>query len=486
MSPRRVTFALLFLLLALILASAAAWADSHARIVRLSYVEGDVQIDRGDGQGFQPAFLNLPITQGSRLLTHDDGRAEIEFEDGSTLRIVPDTNVVFDQMGLRDSGAKFTSVNLQQGTAYFDLRRKDKKEEFTISAGGQQRLELHHSARFRVDVDPTGLKLAVFDGEVQFDGPGKSVAVKKNETLDTDRTDRFYTSKNITPEPYDSWMKEREQYRKQYSNNSSYNLSSSLYGQTDLNYYGNFFNSPYGYVWRPWYASAAWDPFLDGAWVFYPGFGYNWVSAHPWGWLPYHYGSWVYFQPYGWCWRPGRVWNNWSPVAVIGNPRPGFVPPRPPTTPPARGNGGVVVVGRGPNPGIVHNPRLEDRNPSGQQTLMPRSSPLLKWPSPTVRMPAGSDVSRGLANRRPEGNGGRAPDNTSIYPLSPSITPLHPSTLAPLRPTGPSAPIVPHFPPPVPTQPRIPSSPPRIMSSPSPHMMSAPSIHTSAPHSSRR
>src|SRR5215468_9231461 len=75
MSPRRVMFALLSAIALLLLAS-AAWGDSHARIVRLSYVEGGVQIDRADGQGFQSAFLNLPITQGVRLETRDDGRAE--------------------------------------------------------------------------------------------------------------------------------------------------------------------------------------------------------------------------------------------------------------------------------------------------------------------------------------------------------------------------------------------------------------------------
>ncbi len=479
MSPRRVMFALLvvlIVLLALYLTPAAARADSHARIVRLSYVEGDVQIDRADGQGFERAFLNLPIIQGSRLQTRDDGRAEVEFEDGSTLRIVPGTNLSFDQLGLRDSGAKFTFVNLEQGTAYFDLREKG-KDEFTIIAGSGQRLELRRSARFRVKVDPTGMKLAVFDGEVEFHGPDQSVAVKKNETLDTGRTDRFYTSKNIAPEPYDSWMQERDQYRKQYANNSAYNLSPSLYGRTDLNYYGNFFDSTYGYLWRPWSAGSTWDPFLDGAWVFYPGSGYTWVSAHPWGWLPYHYGSWIYFEPYGWCWQPGRVWNNWSPVAIVRKPRPGFIPPRPPT------NGhNVVIIGRGPNHGVIHNSRLEDRSPLGlqtqTQTQMPRSSSPLKWPGPTIRLPMGTEVSSGGREQRL--------DNRGLYGstwrngmVAQPVAPLRPSTLAPLRPTGPSAPIVPHWPAPVMTQPRIASPPP-------PRMMSAPSIHTSMPHSSRR
>src|SRR6202161_4129188 len=76
-----------------------ALADSQARIVRLSDVQGSVQIDKNTGLGFESAFLNLPITQGTQLKTRDRGRAEIEFEDGSTLRLTPQTTVEFSSLG---------------------------------------------------------------------------------------------------------------------------------------------------------------------------------------------------------------------------------------------------------------------------------------------------------------------------------------------------------------------------------------------------
>src|SRR2546425_4218298 len=62
---------------------ASASAESKARIVRLSEVQGRVQMDRGTGDGFDKTFLNMPVVEGSRLKTGDDGRAEVEFEDGS-------------------------------------------------------------------------------------------------------------------------------------------------------------------------------------------------------------------------------------------------------------------------------------------------------------------------------------------------------------------------------------------------------------------
>ena len=44
-----------------------ALADSQARIVRLSDVQGSVQIDKNTGMGFESAFLNLPIKQGTQV-----------------------------------------------------------------------------------------------------------------------------------------------------------------------------------------------------------------------------------------------------------------------------------------------------------------------------------------------------------------------------------------------------------------------------------
>jgi hypothetical protein len=82
-----------------------SFSDSQARIVRLSEVRGDVQINRNTGQGFEKAPLNLPVTQGARLRT-SSGFAEIEFEDNSTLRLTPNTLIEFPQLELRQSGAR--------------------------------------------------------------------------------------------------------------------------------------------------------------------------------------------------------------------------------------------------------------------------------------------------------------------------------------------------------------------------------------------
>jgi len=335
-----------------------SFADSQARIVRLSDVEGDVQIDRNTGQGYEKAFLNLPITAGTKLRANKDGRAEVEFEDGSTLRITPGTVVGFPELSMRDSGDKVSIVDLQDGTAYVNFAGS-KGDGFTLNFG-REALALTNSAHVRVSMGDTQATLAVFKGDVQADGPSGVVRVgsKQSATFDLTGEDKYTLAKNLEQDPYDSWDKQQQEYHERYASNSSYGNSYSgnsyggnsySYGMSDLNYYGNYVNAPgFGMMWQPYFAGVGWDPFMNGSWVYYPGYGYTWVSAYPWGWMPYRYGSWNYVPGYGWGWRPGTSYRAWNTVPRLVNPPQGYTQLQPPTTP-----GGTVVVNRGPwvNPG---------------------------------------------------------------------------------------------------------------------------------------
>ena len=333
-------------LLLVLLCALPALADSKVRIVRISYVEGDVQLDRGDGHGFIRAFQNMPVIEGVRLWTRSDARAEIEFEDGGTLRLVPDSLVNFEELRTGNSGEKITRVDVQQGTLYADLKDHDHDQlAFTFA---QQELTLRHSSRFRLDIDKEQLKVAVFRGEVELQRHNaERVKIKKNETLavDLNEPERYYLSKGIVEEPHDYWDREREGQRVEAENryrSRTYPVSTVYYGYDDLSPYGSWVLVPtYGYVWRPYNVAFGWDPFAYGAWVFYPGFGYVWNSAYPWGWTPYRYGSWIFIHDRGWCWRGGpRV--NITNINIINAP-PAYVAPRPPTVV----NTNVVTVNNG-------------------------------------------------------------------------------------------------------------------------------------------
>ena len=331
--------------LACSLLAVPSFADSQVRIVRLSQVEGNVQIDRNTGQGYEKAFLNLPLTQGVKLRAKDEGRAEIEFENGSTLRIIPGTIIELPELSLRDSGAKVTAVKVQEGTAYLNFSGA-KDDEFTLSFG-REKIALTHSVHLRVAMGDTDATLAVFKGDVEVAGPSGTVQVgkKQSATFDLVDQDKYTLAKNLDKDPYDAWDKQQEDYHQRYLNSSYTNYSPYAYGMSDLSYYGNYFNVPgYGTMWQPYFTGAGWDPFMNGSWVWYPGFGYTWVSSYPWGWTPYRYGSWLYVPNYGWAWQPGGSRLGWNTVPRVINPPRQFIPPQPPAT----ASHGTVVVGRGP------------------------------------------------------------------------------------------------------------------------------------------
>jgi hypothetical protein len=290
------------------LLAVSALADSQARIVRLSDVQGNVQINKNIGLGFENAFLNLPVTQGTQLKTLSNGRAEIEFEDGSTMRLAPNSTLEFTTLGVDDSGKRVSAMTLTGGMAYLNWLGKD---NLNLNFS-QEKIALERAAHFRIDLGKQAASVAVFKGELAVASPSGSVDVAKNKTATfaSDENDKSTVANKIAPAPLDSWDRESIEYHQEYAKNND-SQSPYSYGLSDLNYYGAYSSIPgYGMMWQPFFAGAGWDPFMDGAWGFYPGMGYMFASAYPWGWLPYRYGNWMYVPPYGWMWQPGG-WNNY-------------------------------------------------------------------------------------------------------------------------------------------------------------------------------
>lgn len=199
MSSRGMIFAAFLLAAWVCLIVSAAWADSQHPTARVKHVQGDVQVDRGDGRGFQPASADLSVNEGVRFRTGEDGVANLEFSDGSNVRIVPDTVLSFDRLGFSESGGRVTSISLQQGTGYFDLRGAE-NDQSTITVA-EQELVVRQPSRFRVNVFPAGIKVAVIDGQVDFHAPHKLVTLRKNDTLDNGETDGLYSSTMLSNQP---------------------------------------------------------------------------------------------------------------------------------------------------------------------------------------------------------------------------------------------------------------------------------------------
>jgi hypothetical protein len=378
----------------------SASGESKARIVRLSQVQGTVQFDRAAGNGFDKAFINLPVIESSRLKTGKDGRAEVEFEDGSTLRLAPSSEVDFIRLALGDDGQKLSTVQLVSGTVYADLHPKKAGQktgdQFLLDFAGEA-VTVPQAAHFRVQLAAATATLAVFKGKLSATSPAGQIEVTekhsatialtnkdltKNDLTSNDPTkndlasdpakkNTFVIAKNYKDDPSDDWDRQQTGYHDRYASVGNSSLSSPYgYGMSDLNYYGNFMTVPgYGNVWQPYFMGANWSPFQDGGWAFYPGAGYMWVSGYPWGWMPYNYGNWAFAPVYGWVWQPGN-WNSWNALPLVVNAPARMIVP----TAPASGHQTVMVgLGLAANP-AGEAPRRLTINPGSAGFGVPRGS----------------------------------------------------------------------------------------------------------------
>lgn len=309
---------------------------SKVRIVRLSEVKGQVQLDRNNGRGFEPGISNLPIVENSKLKT-GEGVAEVEFEDNSSLRVAPNSIVEFPRLERMAGGGTASTVHITQGMAYVSLV-KSKDNQFNL-AFGDQNLTLSAPSHVRLQLSGTEARLAVLDGNLHLasaSGTALDVPKKKTVTFDLLQHQQPEIAKNIAPEAYDQWDHNATEYHSRVANVSGFNGSPYSYGMNDLAYYGSFVDGcGGGMMWRPYFTSAAWDPYANGAWAYYQGAGYSWVSPYPWGWMPYHYGSWNFCPGMGWGWMPGGMWNGLNNMAMY-----------PATGVGGGGGGGVLNTGR--------------------------------------------------------------------------------------------------------------------------------------------
>ena len=433
-----------------LLVTPASFADSYVRIVRLSDIDGSVQIDRNTGHGFEKAIQNMPITQGVRLKTDSDGKAEVEFENGSVVRIASGASVTFSQLSLQSDGKRLSEIRVTDGVAYIDFKHKG-DDNFHVLAGNHT-IDLRKDVHFRIKVDSSQAEVAVMKGELGVQDLPQLAKVKKNETFSLELSDNSHVmlAQGLTRDPSDNWDQQRTEYLQQYASRNTYG-SPYAYGYSDMYRYGMFRTVPgYGTIWRPYGVGLDWDPYSSGYWSNYPVFGWIWSSDYQWGWTPYRFGSWAYVPNLGWSWQPGN-WGRWNRVPTYINPPTNWTHPTPP--PPGAGTTVIVGVPRGPRtrgfddgtqvgPGVGTNPNPND---GGRvRTLPGRGTPTAVTTPPgtttTTTTTPGAQPSQPVTQRSTEvprpSRGPRDADSGQRQPRSvpspqPREQPSHPSQPAP-------------------------------------------------------
>ncbi len=304
-------------ILALLVASISAWTafagpEEYSRLARISVLEGNVGFQHPNLVDWTAASINMALQPGDRIYTGIDGRVEMQFDDGSAVRLANQTDV--EILALTDNLIQFRilaglcSLSVRSSLA-FEVNTP--AAAFTTLKKGVYRFDVTESG------DTDGIARA---GTIEAENSYFHRLIESGELLHIvagnagDPQLSRYEGRDF----WDEWNDRRD--AEMLANDSRRFLPETVYmGAGELDSFGRWIvDDSYGPAWVPYAVNSVWSPYSAGRWWYRPKWGWTWVSYEPWGWLPYHYGRWHHHPSYGWCWLPGAAFtfNFWSPALV--------------------------------------------------------------------------------------------------------------------------------------------------------------------------
>ena len=299
--------------------------DVKARVVRISLVEGEVNVKRHGNQDWERLRVNYPLVEGDTLATGAESRVEIQIDARNFVRLAAGT--ILRIVTLRDEGVALSVV---EGTATVRLAKFEREREYFEIDAPKSTLSAEKKGFFRIDVPREGrVRFTVRDG-----GSARIYSDTSGFTLRDGRAAELIVNGEnagdweflaaAPPDATDNWVSDRERYLAQRLRYDVKYFDESVWGAEDLENYGDwFFTNDFGWIWRPRGTVLAsysdWAPYRYGHWTWVSPYGWTWVGYEPWGWAPYHYGRWVFHDNY-WAWVPRSKFHKkrswWRPALV--------------------------------------------------------------------------------------------------------------------------------------------------------------------------
>ncbi len=300
-----------YLILAFILMFPGVSFADDLGLVRLSLIDGDVQVLIQDTTDWTEATINLPLNERDRIWVAEDSKAELQIQGGVYTRA--DSNTALDVLTMTPESAQFY---LDRGHIYINNRRggiKTVQVDTPMSS-----IRSYDNSIMMIDVTEDGVtEVSVLKGLAIAESRAGATRVSAGSTLTIRGEENADLAPISSPDEWEQWNMERDRSLTAWGESSRY-LPDELHEySTDFDGNGRWGYVPdYGYVWTPTVVASGWAPYSDGNWIWIRG-NYVWVANDPWGWVPSHYGRWVFIPSYGWSWvppSPGAVY--WGPGYV--------------------------------------------------------------------------------------------------------------------------------------------------------------------------
>ncbi len=285
--------------------------DDYTRISRLSYIDGNVSFQSNSDTDWSAASVNMPLEPGDRIYTGRNGKAEVEFDDGSVFRLAENSDM--EVLSLKEN---LIQLRILEGLVTLNVNGSVDFEVDTPAAA----FNTLRRGIYRFDVVENGDTDAIVrKGELDAANNEFSRRINSGELLHVGRDGgNPQLSEYNGRDQWDEWNDRRNADRVAYES-KKYMPDTVYVGASDLDRYGRWVHvDDYGAAWIPSSIDAYWSPYSMGRWCYRPFYGWTWISYEPWGWLPFHYGRWYHSVRFGWCWLPGPSFsfNFWSPALV--------------------------------------------------------------------------------------------------------------------------------------------------------------------------
>ncbi len=287
-------------MLSVVLLIAPAYAfSSNYGYIRASLIEGDVQINTPEAGDWGFASINMPLAEGDQVWVPQGGRAELQLNSGTYIRL--DENTALQILSMDKDSSQFY---LSQGYAYifYDAPGGSVIQVDTPDASTRS----FNRAIFRIDMWDRYTDVSVYKGYVETENQAGTTRINAGSMVSFGQNTNGEVAPLGPPDEWERWNEEMNDRIYEGGDRSSRYLPAGLRPYSyDFDNNGRWVHvAEYGYVWTPTVViGLSWSPYRHGRWIWRGG-DYIWVAFEPWGWAPYHYGRWSYIVNIGWFWVP--------------------------------------------------------------------------------------------------------------------------------------------------------------------------------------
>jgi hypothetical protein len=300
-----------------------AYAEEESTYGHISYVDTEATVIRED-QTEHKAVVNLPVAPGDQVVTGENGRCELQFDNGTVIRLDKNTRLKVTTVLAPSltSHWKVTTLRLLDGQIYAMVQSYNREMFQVVTPNAAFDLKKRSAAFIQVrDSGDTFIHADKGKFKVMY---GEDADSLKTETI---RSGGVYTitadNQSRTGDDFlDLEFKAWNDYVNRNFKDLHFGISklpkkitrnpalvywtekwSSLFGEW-------VYDAVFGYVWRPYDEFFAYSarPFFhaDFVWV---NNKLILVPQEPWGWIPAHLGTWMWTKG-GWTWIPGEAFNT--------------------------------------------------------------------------------------------------------------------------------------------------------------------------------